>query len=128
MSLFMSDSLKEKIDVASLEKGTKDLKVDSLFCCLFSTEDRVYHTTLHKFARLKSGAAVTISADLDDQSMLQDLLNPGKVAKVTVCVPGNPEDFLVYQTQKNFNMNVEKIERESLSGYNYLITIFISKA
>ena len=128
MSLFMSDSLKEKIDLKTLEKDSQNLKIDSLFYCLFSTRKGVYYTTLHKFKKVDKGAIIVFSSDLGDQSMLSNLLDASAIEKVTVCVSGGPESMPVFETHKNFNATIEEIERESLSGYNYLITIFIGKA
>lgn len=128
MSLLMSDSLKERIDVESLKEDHKNLKIDAQFYCLFKTKTQSFYAALNKFEDFEKHSIIVFDSESIDQNIFHHIINDEDLKSVSVFMSSLTEDFCMKKFDNISKVSVTKIERESLAGYNYLITIFISKA
>ena len=129
MSILMSDSLKGKIDVASLELDKKELKLEASFYCVFQTGNGKYYFALDKL-HYHSDKSYTIrfSTEHTEDNCLADILNFKNNTKIKVYLANSEEDVCIEQVNyQSSQIKLESIERQNLSGYNYIITIFINE-
>ena len=129
MSILMSDSLKGKIDVASLELDKKELKVEASFYCVFQTGNGNYYFPLDKLHyHSDKNYTIRFSTEHTEDNCLADILNFKNNTKIKVYLANSEEDVCIEQVNyQSSQIKLESIERQNLSGYNYIITIFINE-
>lgn len=129
MSILMSDALKGKIDVKSLEIAKKELKVETSFYCVFQYENSEYYFPLDKLEYFsKNNYAIKFSTQNADNDSLGKILNFNSDTNIMIYLANSKEDICLQRSSyQKCQIDIQSIERQNLSGYNYIITIIINE-
>ena len=128
MSLFMSDSLKERVNLSDLEIDKSPIKIDTDFYCLIKVNGGSFYTHLEKFINDKNQSKkIVLNSERIKSDILEKIMDIEKIQEASIYLTGVESDFCIFKSDETMRLSIESIERASLSGYNYLITIFIDE-
>ena len=126
MSLLMSDSLKGKIDLDSLENDRGELKIESLFYCLYTFHlgDSIFFPLVKLDCSDNKKVKICVSSSNVEASLIKKLFDTKNILKIELYT----SDLCIKDVNvSDSNYKIHTIERENLSGYNYRISIVINE-